>query len=340
MSFPYVFEANFQAGTNGEWDSESDTGSLLSVVHYSVLSNTPGMAMPYRGAFCMRIQMGDTNDHTLTEGDIDIADTATRWFRFYLFAHSSVTATADDVFNIFELQQTGGATTECSMGMRITAATNLLEIGIGDGTAPSSYVEFPRGRWGCVEWKVLISTAGAGTQDLYLDNSASLIALTTLTNAAAVGTGALGTQNTLSTTTGTLLFAEFAMDDTQLGAIVDRRRESIYLTKTGHAFVGPGKIDRLSLQAGAATDNTITIYDTDTGYTTDATNVVYLGGNTVASEAKDFDLHHCVEVKRGAYVVLAGTNPRCVVGFRAPMSMSDGVMRNYGNRRTPHAVGA
>ena len=340
MAFPYVFEANFQAGTNGEWDSESDTGSLLSVVHYSVLSNTPGMAMPYRGAFCMRIQMGDTNDHTLTEGDIDIADTATRWFRFYLFAHSSVTATADDVFNIFELQQTGGATTECSMGMRITAATNLLEIGIGDGTAPSSYVEFPRGRWVCVEWKVLISTAGAGTQDLYLDNSASLIALTTLTNAAAVGTGALGTQNTLSTTTGTLLFAEFAMDDTQLGAIVDRRRESMYLTKSGHAFVGPGTIDRLSLQAGAATDNTITIYDTDTAYTTDATNVVYLGGNTVNSESKDFDLHHGVYCKRGAYVVLAGTNPRAVIGFRAVMSMSDGVMRNYGNRRTPNPVGA
>lgn len=339
MSFPYIFEANFESGTSGEWDSS--TGSLIDFPHYSVLSGIPGMAMPYRGAYCMRVQMNATTaSQGVVEGDVDIADQGTDWFRFYLFAHSSVTATADDVFSIFELQQAGGATTECTLGMRITAATNLLEIGIGDGTAPSSYVEFPRGRWVCVEWKVKVATGGSGTQDLYLDGSGSLIALTSLTNSAAVGTCAFGTKNTLSTTAGTLLFDEFAMDDARLGAIVDRRRESMYLTKTGHAFVGPGKIDRLSLQAGAATDNTITIYDTDTGYTTDATNVVYLGGNTVSSEAKDFDLHHCVEVKRGAYVVLAGTNPRAIVGFRAPMSMSDGVMRNYGNRRTPHAVGA
>lgn len=339
MAFPYIFEANFQDGTNSEWDSESDTGGLLDFPHYSTLARIPGMAMPYRGAFCMRVQMGDTNSHGLVEGDVDIADNATRYFRFYLYAHSDVTATADDVFSIFELQQTGGATTEATMGMRITAATNLLEIGIGDGTAPSSYVEFPRGRWVCVELKMKVATGGSGTLDLYLDG-ADVVALSTLTNAAAVGTCLFGTNATLATTTGTLLFAEFAMDDGRLGVIVDRRRDSIYLTKTGHAFVGPGKIDRIALQAGAATDNTITIYDTDTGYTTDATNVVYLGGNTVSGEAKDFDLHHCVDVKRGAYVVLAGTNPRCVLGFRAPMSMSDGVMRSFANRRSPNPVGA
>ena len=74
----------------------------------------------------MRIQMGDTNDHTLTEGDIDIADATTRSFRFYLYLSPNIVATADDTFNIFELQQTGGATTEASLGLRITAGNPTI----------------------------------------------------------------------------------------------------------------------------------------------------------------------------------------------------------------------
>ena len=80
MAFPYIFKANFEGGTNGEWDSESDTGSRLDFPHYSELARIPGLAMPYRGARCMRVDLttGQTNDHTVTEGDIDIADGAQR----------------------------------------------------------------------------------------------------------------------------------------------------------------------------------------------------------------------------------------------------------------------
>ena len=206
MAHPWLFESNFEAGTNAEWDSEGDTGSKLDFPHFSTLARVPKLAMPYRGAYCMRVDLrpGDTNDHTLTEGDIDIADGATRYFRFALFASEDFTATADDSFNIFELQQDDG-TREVSMGMRVTASTNQLDIGVGDGVAPSSYVGFPRGRWVIVEWEVKVSTSDAGTSILYLDG-ASVISLASLDQAAAVGQGVFGTQDTLSTTTGTLLF--------------------------------------------------------------------------------------------------------------------------------------
>ena len=77
MAFPWIFEESFDAGTRGDWDSESDTGSLLDFPHYTTLAAIPGGGLPFRGAYCMRIVCGDTNDHTLTEDDIDIADTAT-----------------------------------------------------------------------------------------------------------------------------------------------------------------------------------------------------------------------------------------------------------------------
>ena len=162
MAFPFIFHSNFAAGSEAEWDSETDVELLLDFPHYSELARIPGMGMPYSGAYCMRIRPGDTADHTLTEGDIDIADGSTAFFRFALFASNDFTGTADDVFSIFELQQ-GGGTVELTLGMRVTAATNALDIGVGDGTAPSSYVGFPRGRWVIVELETKISTSSALT---------------------------------------------------------------------------------------------------------------------------------------------------------------------------------
>lgn len=330
--FPFIFESNFEQGDASEWDSEDDTGSLLDFPHYSDLAKIPNMPAPFRGANCMRVRPGDANDHILLQGAIDISDEGTAHFRFYLFVSKDFTATADDVFNILELQQAGG-TPESSLGMRITEATNLLEIGIGDGTAPTSFVEFERGRWVCVELEAKISTTSVGTLTLRIDGG-SVIALTSLTNAAAVGLGQLGTTLTLATTTGTILFDQFVMDDARLFPIVDRFKKNVHLTKSGHAFIGPGTIRRISLEAGAAIDNVIKIFDTDKGNVNDADNEVYKAGNDVASESTDFVVGE-IKVTRGAFVQLSGTTPRCVIGFDAANSMSEGAIRTYGARRSP-----
>lgn len=332
MAFPWVFESNFELGTNADWDSESDTGAKLDFPHYSQLAAIPGLPMPWSGAYCARVVMGDTNDHTVTEGDIDIADAATRHFRFMFYAHNDVTATADDTFNIFELQQAGG-TIECSLGMRLTAATNLLEIGIGDGVAPTSFVTFTRGRWTAIEWSVLISTAGAGTSTLLVDG-ASVVALTSQTHAAAVGQGVLGTQNTLSTTTGTLLFKDFVMDDARVFPPAMRYSRSPLLTKSGHAFVGPGYVDSANLYSGAGTDCVLSLYDTDTGNTDDAGKLRVELKNTANSQLVGTNKTSPVYFERGCFVSMSGTTPRAQLDIRPYGAWGgDGAIRNYGLRR-------
>lgn len=216
MAFPFIVDRNFEQGDNSEWDSEQDTGSFLDFPHFSTLArnevqgpNGIGPAAPFRGAFSMRVRMGDTNAHTVTEGDLDIADTVSRWTRFYLYVGANVDATADDTWNIFELQ--AAATVERVVGLRYTAATDVLDIGVGK-VAPTVFYTLPaKGRWYCVELMADIETNATGVGTLYIDGT-QVATITSLTDIA-VTTGVLGTKNTLSTTTGTLLYDEFVFDD-------------------------------------------------------------------------------------------------------------------------------
>ena len=339
MAFPWIFASNFEAGTNAEWDSETDTGSKLSFPHYSALSCRADLTVgPYRGAYCAMVDLttGDTNDHTLTEGDIDIADAATRYFRFYLYVSSSFTGTADDTFNIFELQQAGG-TIEMSLSMRITAATNLLEIGFGDSTVAANFVTYPaRGRWACIELLATVSTGGAGVATLFLDGT-QIQTETSSTQAAAVGQGVLGTQNTLSTTTGVILFDQFIMDDLRVYPIKDRFPDDLLITQNQHIFVGEGYIENASLLSGAGTDCVLTLFDTDTADTTDASNIRLELKNVTNNDIVDPAGVPC-HFKRGCYAVLSGTTPssRAMLKIgRAQGYRSDGAIRNLGARRQP-----
>lgn len=332
MAFPYLFEENFELGTKGGFDTETDTGSLLDFPHYTDLVKA-GSPPPFRGAYCMRIRPGDTNDHTLTEGDIDIADAASAYTRFYLHVSNDFTGTADDTFNLYELQQAGG-TVEVSLGMRITATSNLLEIGIGDGTAPTSFVPFTRGRWTCVELLATISTGGSGIVTLFLDGG-QVATLTSQTHAAAIGQGVIGTRNTLSTTTGTLLFDQFAVDDARLYPISNRFPDEVVLTKSGHVFLGMGVVDNVSLLSGAAADNVLSLYDTDNAGVNDATNIKAELKNTTASELVD-PAGMPATFQRGCYVAMSGTNPRAIVKIRAAQAYgSSGRIQQHAMSRNP-----
>lgn len=334
MAFPYIFEAVFEQGNNSEFDSENDTGTRLDFPHYSTLVNIENAPMPYRGAYCMRVQCGDTNAHTLVEGDVDIADGATAYFRWYLFAASDFTAIADDTFSIFELQQAGGATTEMTVGMRVTAATNALDIGIGDGTAPTSFVTFPRNKWVCVEILATVSTVGAGVLTLFLDEL-QVATLTTLTQAAAVGTCEFGTKLTLSTTTGSLYFDQFVMDDGRVFGLPIRYPEQLYLTKTGHAFVGAGTIENASLLSGAGTDCVLQIFDTDVNNTNHTGRMKLELKNVTNNDIVD-PAGVPVLVQRGCYVVLTGTTPRAMISIGAAQGYySQGRIKQHAVKRIP-----
>ena len=333
MAFPYIYSASFDTGDATEWSGgETDTGALLDFPHYTDLAAIPGASAPYRGAYCMRIQPGDTNDHTVLEAAIDIADAATAFVRFALYISTDFAATADDDFNIFEWQQTDG-TVEASMGLRITASTDEVTIGVGDGTAPAAYPGvLLKGVWHVIEASLLVSTGGTGTMELFIDG-ASVQSLTSQTHAAAVGQGVLGTQDTLATTdTGFLLFDEFAFDDTRLG-ITQRFHTHRMITTSSFLFVGPGRIENIKLLDGGSGNVLVEVYDTDV-YSASLTPIWIdrTATNNVNVDAADMP----VEFSRGCLAILAGTLPGAsfTIG-RASGWGSEGAIRTYAGKRVP-----
>ena len=141
MAFPFVLESNFEAGTNGEWTSETDTGSQLDFPHISELVGKSGIGqlMPFRGAFCARWVLGaNTTDAFLTSTSIDIADAATSYFRWYMFFATNFAATAADVVSIFKLRQAGAGTVEFTVGINCDGSGGIF-LGANDGTAASAF---------------------------------------------------------------------------------------------------------------------------------------------------------------------------------------------------------
>lgn len=332
MAFPYLFASNFDRGDASEWDiAESDTGSALDFPHYSELARLPGYPAPYQGAYVMRItDIADTNDHTIGDGNIDIADAATRWVRFALFISADFSATANDTFNIFEFQQADG-TIEASLSLRITASTDAMEIGIGDGTEATNFVDISKGVWHVIEMRLLVSTGGAGTFDLWVDGE-NQVALASQTHAAAVGQGVLGTQGTLATTdVGFLLFDAFVFDDTR-PAITQRWHCQKLVAADSFAFVGPGCVENLKVLDGGSNDVICELYDTDV-YNASLTPV-HIERTTVANTHVD-SAAVPIHFQRGCLVkFVAGTAPGALITIKPHVAFgSDAAVKGYGARR-------
>ena len=334
MAFPFIFSASFDTGNNSEWDSEADTGSLLDFPHYPTLAAVTSGTAPYRGAYCMRITPGDTNDHTLIEGDIDIADTVTRWVGFALYISTDFAATADDIFNIFEWHS-AGPVIEASISLQITAATDLVDIGIGEGVVASTFNSITKGVWHYIEALFTVDvTPGTGdVLTLYVDG-AQYQTVTGGNVAAAISQGALGTQDTLSTTNaGYLLFDEFVFDDTRPG-ITHRWATHRVITASSFLFVGSGQLDNVKILDGGSGDVILELYDTDV-YNA-SLEPRWRGRTTTANvdvDAADVP----IEFTRGCLArFVAGTLPggQFAIG-RAVGWGSDGAVRTYASKRIP-----
>jgi len=195
-------------------------------------------------------------------------------------------------------------------------------------------VTFTRGKWTAIELTYLVSTAGAGTFTLYLDG-ASVIALTSLTNAAAVAKGVLGTQDTLSTTTGVLLFDQFVCDDARIFPISIRYPQSLLITKSAHVFVGSGWIENMSMLSGQGTDCVASCFDTDNAGVNDSYNVKLEVKNLSAGEPVD-PAGVSVVFQRGCFIKLDGTNPRVRVSIgEAQGYFSSGRIKQHAVDRKP-----
>lgn len=345
MAFPFLMEEGFELGTRGGFDATSDSNAKLTFPHYSNLARLPGLPAPYRGAYCMMIDLaGGTADAYVQEtGAFDTNAAATVWCRFYVWFGAkrgeTVVMADTDIFSILQLWSSTN-TVEGSIGIQYTTANGyrfcVSELASG---ASGTFVPCELNKWHCVELKALVDSGvgNDGTLDLYIDGMHAT-QITGL-DQGAITSAVMGALNIdAGTTRGVLLFDELVVDDAQVYPFAERFPTEILVTASEHVFVGPGCVANVSLLSGGATDNVVSVFDTDTAQSLDASNLKVELKNTVASELVD-PAGMPVEIIRGCYVKLAGTNPRALVSIgRAQAYHSDGAVRNYGLRRLPHPL--
>jgi hypothetical protein len=344
MAFPYTFEENFELGTRGGFDSETDVNGSLNFRHYSYLARYDttqiGGIAPWRGAYCVELDLtGETADHTLIEANV-VADTKVAFASFYVFFGKDFRATADDTLNIFEFQS--AAAVQGVVGITITAATQAITIGTGK-IAPTVFGAQPleRGKWYHISLATDVETGGTGTSTLYVDG-VQVAQVTTITNIA-LTTTAFGVRGALATTFGHIFLDCFIMDDTGAEAAAtrflpmsDRYPEIVMMTMSGHLALGNSELLNVTLIAGNGTNNILKIYDTDNATVTDESNVVAYLNNLTALEPP-IDLADVPQnVKRGVYVQLAGTAPRALIHIGKSQGwFSHGRVRQHGFNHKP-----
>lgn len=346
VTFPFLFESNFELGTNGDWDSQD--AAIIDFPHYTELARHD--MTPYKGAYCFRqVMTSSASNDFLVEGDLDIDAAEQGQTQFWLYFSEDFTGTSNDTVHLFELR--AGGTKEVVFGFRIVASTNVINLGIGE-EAPTSWssLALERGRWHLIELDT-VNDLGAnnGTIDLYVTPDGAPYTTETI-HAAQVGTldqgaittGTLGVRSSLTTTTGTILIDEFKFHAVSGTAAVTRVRQeldrwnpTIRMTQSGHAFVGPGTIENVSLVGNGSAPLTLRLWDTDVarigGFGTPKVEMHTTGTSELVDPAG-----MPIRLSRGCYIELAGSaDPSALVQVSALSGWgSEANVRRYGLART------
>ena len=341
MAFPWLYQANFETGTNAQFDSETDGDSKLSFPHYSTLVRDAWREIPYRGAYAMAIDLRlGTADAYVQENDgFDLALAGTLSVRFYFLARA-LTMAASDRYTILTMQS-AGPTDEIVVDVRNNAGT--IEILAAETGASATVRSSPliQDVWHSVELTVTLDNGvgNNGTIDFYLDGNQVSTQLGSLDQAAIIQArlGAIGID--AGTTAGRLLFDQVIVDNTRVFPFRRRFAQQVMLTQSGHVTVGPGRASSITLLSGGAADNELVLYDTDEANTNDASNIVVpilrnLNADIPASwKVEPYEGYF----ERGLYVALTGTNPRALVTL-ADGLMSPSAIASYAVRRAQHLV--
>jgi hypothetical protein len=326
MSFPFLYEANLEGGNLAEFSSEVDTESKLSAAHYSWLAQHPArLEIPYSGAYALYcdLSLGTADAYVQATTGVTLALAATAWYRLLFYAKGLVMADGDR-FTILALQSVGDvdefAITLANVGgtLRILGSETTATA-IGAGTRASDFVQ---DAWHTLEIGLVLDAGGGndGTATFYVDGYPVGAALTSL-NQAALTQLRLGAMNLdAGTTAGHLLFDSLVM-----------------LTKTAHAYVGPGALESLTLIPGAGTsDAVLTCYDTDEANTGAPLIVPPLRIDASITESYTVALGSG-EFARGCYAVLSGTAPQGWIDARRATTGVPAI-RSYAAQRRPHGA--
>ena len=329
MAFQYAFEENFEDGTKGLFNTETDSAGILDFPHYTELARA-GMA-PYQGAYAMRVKLngGTTSGYLIESDGFDTSAAGTIFIRFHFYIGKDFTMADTDKVMLFDLESTLNTTSEVACGLirsgtsinfwvAETATATAVTLTLGTTTTALS-------KWYQVEIKAVIDAGGGndGTIDSWVSGT-PLTQITALDQGAIVNAriGAIGPD---AGTSGTLLFHRVMADDTRIFPEVERFNSSnIRCTAANnHPIVGPGRF--AIAVTGTGTDAVATVYDTD-GVPSELTPAVRLR-NVSANEMVPG--HDIFEVKHGAYLVLSGTLAEAFFSIESGGMLSEA---NYVNR--------
>lgn len=343
MVHPYVAEHNFEAGTNAEFTSEVDTESKLNIDHYTVLArNGARLEVPYAGAYAAHIDLSlGTADAYLQETALyDMVAGDRRLLRLMFYA-KGLTMAASDRFTILALQS-AGPVDEMTLSILNNAGRLQLVAAETGATAVASgrVADLIQEQWHTLELLINIDTGATdGSMTFFLDGYQIGTELTGLGQGAITQAriGAMGID--AGTTAGHLLFDSIIVDDTRVFPPATRFSATRVLTKSGHAFLGPGQIESVALIAGAGTDSVLTCYDTDEANTNTPMIVPELRNADGGLDPVVYlAWHGAGYFKRGCYIVLSGTEPRAHITARRATSLSVGAIKSYVRDRPGHGV--
>ena len=342
MSFPFLDEGNFESGATWTDGTTSDSADRIRFPHFSALANVPNLPAPYRGAYCMLINLAGstTAAYILENTTFDMSLNENQFFRFQVFLSSDAIAANTNEFNIMTFHSASGV--EIAVALNFTTANNW-RLGVGE-TGGTNYQGFSLGAWHTVELDINLDagTGNDGSIAWWLDGSPG--ATVSSLDQAAVTHARIGVQGQdAGTTAGTILFDEFYTDDARLYPIKNRWKQTMLMTSSGHAFVGPGTIENITLLSGSAADCIVEVWDTDTADTNDMENRVVILRNTATEEMVD-PAGMPVDVIRGAYVTISGTasadGPFALLKLGQVSAFgSDGAVRTLGSRRKGEVLG-
>jgi len=326
MAFPWTFYENFDDGTRGNFNSANDSGSsLLDFPDYKTLAGS-GLS-PWQGSHACRIQLNGTATSDIQEDDgLDIGADASLHIWFPILVAENFTLS--DTNKVIVLALRASSTDEVVFG--IERDGDDYKFFAGETTSTNS-IAFNRsnGIWHQIELSIKIDDGGSndGTIDFYVDGAQVGSQIASLDQGVITVARFGAVSGTDSGDTGTILLGGIIADDAR---VYPRERfgvDTFWVTGDINAFVGPCTIDSVSL-TGTGTDTVMTILDTDvyssTGISFSREPVVYVR-NVVANDlAPGQNLP--VQVKKGVYVQLAGTNPQAWVSLKRPSSpiMSSG----------------
>ena len=134
---------------------------------------------------------------------------------------------------------------------------------------------------------------------------------------------------------GTFLFDDVIFDDTRLGPALNRFSETKQMTKSGHVFVGSGRLDNLTLIAQATTASVAALYDTDQAGIIPQDKLK--GRMTAITSGDTTDLAGVpIYFEKGCYLDLTptgvATQPRAIIVFQAHAEISEVAKRLHGQK--------